>query len=195
MTLRLVQRTIPTLMVAACLAPAAWGGNLEAGFHAGLGTAANEDIRSTDVGPEFGVWLILWPTSRLSIAADWAYLPRDEFHISVAGAPVGERNRNRQHVDVTLQYHFGPSSGFRFFVEAGGGSLWNNRDVINPTGTPAFLRAGKKSERHCVWTLGGGIRRRIAPHLNWIGEIKVHDPRSETMRGTRVFTGIVVSWR
>jgi hypothetical protein len=195
MVARLVRRTGLVLAASLLMASGVRGGNVEAGFHAGLGTAANEDIRRTDVGPEFGVWLILWPSSRIALAADWGYLPREEFQTSVGGAPVGERDRNRQHVDLTLQYHFGDPSGFRFFVEAGGGRLWNNRDVDNPTGTPAFEWAGKESTMRCVWTFGGGMRKRIAPHLHWIGEFKVHNPQSDTTRGVRVFTGIAVSWK
>ena len=140
--------------------------NFEFGGHAGVAILGSEGPTlspDTNVGAEFGLWVVLWPSSKWAIAADWAYVPRDDFHLDLEPFPVGETKRNRQYVDITLQYHFTEVPLFSPFLEVGGGAHWNNREVINPGGAPGFEEAGKESSRFAVWTIGGGIRKRIAP--------------------------------
>lgn len=171
--------------------------NIEAGGHVGLGVLGSEGPRTspeTNTGLERGLWFILQATPRWSIAADWSYIPRDEFLLDEP-SPVGESGRNRQYVDVTLQYHFQHFRSFKPFVEIGGGAHWNNRNVSNPGGVPDFEEQGKESTRFGVWTVGGGIRRRIAPHLNWIAEAKAHNLGRDGKDGFRLFTGLTVSLR
>ena len=172
--------------------------NLEGGAHVGVGVLGSEGPTvspDTDVGGEFGVWVALWPSSRWAIVADWAYVPRNDFRLDVQSFPVGETSRNRQYVDVTLQYHFRKVPLVSPFLEVGGGAHWNNRHVINPRGVPSFEGEGKESTRFGVWTIGGGFRKRIAPHLSWIAEMKVHNLGSDGRDGFRVLTGIMVSLR
>ena len=172
--------------------------NFEGGAHVGVAVLGSEGPTvspDTNVGGEFGLWVALWPSSNWAIVADWAYVPRGDFLLDLEPFPVGETNRNRQYVDVTLQYHFKELPVFSPFLEVGGGAHWNNRDVINPGGLPGFEEAGKESSRFGVWTIGGGIRKRIAPHLNWITEMKIHNLGRDGRDGFRIFTGITVSLR
>lgn len=171
--------------------------NLEAGFHGGLAVTGNQDYvpRGTEESTEYGVWVIFWPDDQLSIAADWAFIPQSDFTTTLNGFAVGERKRNRQYVDVTLQYHFWRNENQSVFAEIGGGSLWNNRDVFNPDGAADFEEAGKESTRFAVWTVGAGFRRRLLPHLNWTSQIKLHNPGFEERHGFRLFSGLTVSWR
>ncbi len=172
--------------------------NFEAGAHLGVAVLGSEGPTlspNTNTGAEFGLWVALWPSSNWAIAADWAYVPRGDFLLDLEPFLVGETNRNRQYVDITLQYHFTELPLFAPFLEVGGGAHWNNRDVINPGAVPGFEEAGKESSRFGVWTIGGGIRKKIAPHLNWIAEMKVHNLGRDGREGFRVFTGITVSLR
>ena len=172
--------------------------NFEVGGHVGFAVLGSEERTlspETETGGEFGLWVAIWPSSRWALAADWSYVPRDDFLLTTEPFPVGEVNRNRQFVDFTLQYHFPEVPFFSPFVEAGGGAHWNNRDVVNPGGLPGFGHPGKESTRWGMWTIGGGFRKRIAPHLNWITEIKVHNLGRTGRDSLRVFTGLTVSLR
>jgi hypothetical protein len=175
--------------------PQSFGQNLEGGLHAGLAVLGEEvAMLGEETGAEFGVWLNLWPSQVLNISVNWAYLPREDYSITVDGSVVGENDRNRQYVDVTLQYHFLQRERWSVFLEGGGGSLWNNRQVINPGGFPDFEEAGKESTRKNIWTVGGGLRYRLIPHLNCVLEFKTHSPGSES-QAVRVITGLTVSLR
>ena len=169
--------------------------NLEGGAHAGFGVIGDTTPLGTETSPAYGVWVLIWPNDRFAVAGEWAYLTRDSWQETKDGFVVGETNRNRQHVDLTLQFHLAERSGFRFFAEGGGGKHWNNRTVQNPGGIPQFEESGKESTSFGVWTLGVGVRKKLLPHLNWIAETKLHNPGSETKYGVRFFTGLSVSLR
>lgn len=173
----------------------ALGQNIEAGIHGGLASISGHAPDRSETGGEYGVWLGLWPNDSIAVSFDWAYLPLAEFESTLNGSLVGERSRNRQYVDVTLQYHLVRASRVSAFLEAGGGAHWDNRDVFNPSGESGFEEAGKESTRTGVWTLGGGLRTRILPHLNWINEIKLHNLGSREKEGLRFLTGLTFSWR
>lgn len=178
------------------LAPTlALGQNIEAGVHGGLANINGHAPERTETGGEFGIWVGLWPDESFAVALDWAYLPLEDFDSTVNGNLVGERSRNRQYVDVTLQYHLVKANRISAFVEAGGGAHWDNRDVFNPTSQPGFQEAGKESTLTGIWTLGGGIRSRIASHLNWINELKLHNLGGREKEGLRFLTGLTISWK
>lgn len=169
--------------------------NIEGGMHVGLAILGDETPLGSETGGEYGVWFALWPAERVAIAADWSYASRDSFQTTIDGDPVGESERNRQYVDITLQYHIPVHERWTFFVEGGGGAHWNNRHVSNPMGNPGFAEDGKESTRQGVWTVGSGFRCKIAPHLNWIGELKLHNLGQDERDGLRLITGLTVSWR
>ncbi|GAB4243588.1 MAG: hypothetical protein Kow00109_19410 [Acidobacteriota bacterium] len=169
--------------------------NVAAGFHVGLGSARDVVGPPRDGTPELGVWLQLQPAEHWWISFDWAYLPRDSFFPPYAGIPYGETERNRQVVDCTLQYRFLTFSGFRPYVELGGGFLWNNRTVLNPEYLPGFPEPGKESTREFVFSVGAGVVRSLNRHLHWIVGWKTHHPGSRSLQTDRVFTGLAVSWR
>jgi len=180
-----------------CLPAALAQWNLEAGMHGGIAATGNQDYvpGGTEEGGEYGVWLILTLSDRIGVAADWAFLPQDDFLIRFDHSPVGERNRNRQYVDFTLQYHVWRGLNRSVFAEIGGGSHWNNRDVINPSGIPQFEEAGKESTRSGIWTVGAGFRQRLFPHLHWVSEVKVHNLGRQENYGLRLFSGLTLSWK
>lgn len=169
--------------------------NAEVGFHLGGARITDRPPLTQETTPELGVWLQLWPTERLALSFDWAYLPREDFVDSQSNFMIGERDRNRQYVDITLQFHLLEAGPATFFLEGGGGALWNNRDVINPSGFPGFEEAGKESTRRGVWTLGGGFRWPLIPHLNWIAQLKAHNLGSDEKGGIRFLTGLTLSWK
>lgn len=169
--------------------------NFEGGGHAGFAIIGDETILGRETGPEFGVWLNVWALESLAISCEWAYLPREDFTFSLDSTLLGEEARNRQYVDVTLQFHLIHRERWSVFLEGGGGSHWDNRHVINPSGYPGFEEQGKESTRTGVWTIGGGVRTRLVNHLNWINEVKVHNPGSHDAYGVRLLTGITVSWK
>jgi len=177
------------------LGSSAHGINLAGGGHIGFAVIGDETVLGTETGPEFGVWLNVWPTEFLAISCEWGYIPREDFTFTMDSLLLGEEARNRQYVDVTLQIHFFRRDRFSVFVEAGGGSHWDNRHVINPNGHPGFEPQGKESTKNGVWTVGGGIRTKLIPHLNWINEVKFHNPGSSDSYGVRILTGLTVSWK
>lgn len=166
------------------------GKNIEAGAHLGLFSIGGETALRRESGGEYGIWLGLWPTDRIALVAEWGRLPREDF---IRQGPVGETDRNRQYVDFTLQFQLEEWAGLRPFLEAGGGSHWNNRNVINPTGVPDFEEAGKESTSRGVWTLGGGFRKELIPHLRWMVEVKLHNLGADQKDGLRFLTGVLFS--
>lgn len=186
-----------TVVIFILLFSPALGQNLEAGFHGGIAALGSPDHvpHDTEKGVQYGVWLIFWPGDYLSVAADWAIVPEDDFMTFIDGFSVGEESRNRQYVDITLQYHFWRTRNHSGFAEIGGGTHWNNRNVLNPDGATEFEEPGKESSRFAVWTLGVGFRQRLLSHLNWISQIKLHNPGLQDRYGFRVLTGVTVSWK
>lgn len=185
------------LILMTCLPAALAQWNLEGGLHGGMAATGNRGYvpGGTEEGGEYGVWLIFTLSDQVSVAADWAFLPQDDFLTLIDNFPVGEKDRNRQYVDITLQYHIWRGLNRSVFAEIGGGSHWNNRDVINPSAIPQFEEAGKESTRSGVWTLGAGFRQRLLPHLHWISQVKVHNPGREESYGLRLFSGLTFSWK
>ncbi len=169
--------------------------NIEAGVHGGYAFLQDSTVLGDESGPEYGVWLNLWMTDRLAVSGDWAYIYRDDFHQVVDGFPYGEIARNRQHVDLTVQYQFFRDHGWSAFGEIGGGFLYDNRHIDNPHALPGFIESGKQSTRKGVFTLGGGFRRDLTTHLHWVGGVKLHNPGSDDAETIRFTTGITVSWR
>lgn len=191
-------RLLPFLLCILASTSSGVAQNLEGGIHGGFSLLGREPSVSPlgrEKGTELGVWVILWPKSRFALAADWSYIPRPDFETLLDSSTVGESRRNRQYVDLTLQYHVPVSDGARFFVQAGGGRQWNNRDVINPSGVPSFEEHGYESTPSGVWTLGAGFRHEIVRHVHWIVELKAHSPRRAERDGWRAFTGITFSLR
>lgn len=193
----MIARAIICFTVFSLLLSAPFAQNIEAGLHGGLAVTGNPDYvpGGNESGSEYGVWLILSPSDRFSVAADWTFIPQDDFMASVSNSTVGERDRNRQYVDLTLQLSLWRGPGRSVFAEVGGGSHWNNRKVINPDGIAQFEEAGKESSRSAVWTLGAGFRQRIFPHLNWISQVKLHNPGHEEKHGVRFLSGLAISWK
>lgn len=168
--------------------------NLEAGVHVGAAILSEETPRGAGVSREFGVWLQWWAQDRLALSADWALLPLNDWQLLRAPSLVGEVDRNRQFVDLTLQYHFLKSERGSLFAEVGGGSFWNNRFVLNPNGFRDFEPQGKESTRKSMWSLGTGFRKALVPHLYWLGQVKIHNPGADSTT-VRVFTGLTVAWK
>ena len=169
--------------------------NVEAGLHAGYAFLHDTTVLGNEQGPEYGVWLNLWPSQRFALSADWSYIYRDEFRQLVGDLPYGELARNRQHVDLTIQYYFLERHRWSAFGEIGGGYLWNNRDIYNPHALPGLIESGKQSTRYGVFTLGGGLRRSLTGHLHWVSEVKFHNPGSDDHQTIRLITGVTFSWR
>jgi len=169
---------------------------LEGGIHGDFSLIAADSPLGTEKDFGFGVWALLWPTSgkQWAIAADWAYIPRNDYTVTVDSHLLGESERNRQYVDITFQFYLKTYSRTSFFVEAGGGAFWNNRQIINPSGFSGFLPQGPEHTRIGMWTIGGGLRRKLIPHLNWITEVKYHNPGRDQRNGGRLFTGLVVGF-
>ena len=174
---------------------------LEGGLHTDFSIIGADGPLGTEKGVGFGVWALFWPlpNKHLALCADWAKIYRDEY-ITLLPAPgggsfrVGETERNRQYVDATLQYYLKSGGKTNFFVEAGGGALWNNSQVVNPNGVPSFSPQGPQHVRKGMYTLGGGVRRQIIPHLHWVGEVKYHNMGRDTRDGGRFFTGLVIGF-
>lgn len=169
--------------------------NIEAGVHGGYAFLHGSTILGNESGPEYGVWLNLWPLDRLAVSGDWSYIYRDDFRQTVGDFTYGELARNRQHVDLTLQYYFLHRHAWSAFGEIGGGFLYNNRDIVNPHNLPGFIESGKQSTRRGVFTVGGGIRRDLTKHVHWVGEVKVHNPGSSDAQTIRFVMGVAFSWR
>ncbi|HON00458.1 MAG TPA: hypothetical protein PLM33_09430 [Acidobacteriota bacterium] len=167
--------------------------DIAGGFHVGFGRVSEDVGPADDTTPELGVWLQLQVADSWWLAADWSYLPRDPFLPPFQGVPHGEIDRNRQHVDLTLQYHFTPDARGSFFVEGGFGFLWNNRTAVNPEFLPEYPEPGKESTRKNVFTIGAGYRRQVVPHLHWIVEGKAHNLSSSSKETLRLVTGLLVS--
>lgn len=171
---------------------------LEGGFHGDFSLIAAECPLGTEKDFGFGVWALLWlptPERHWAIAGDWAYIPRDSYTFNTADSHLlGESERNRQYVDVTLQYHFKLRDRTSLFLEGGGGAFWNNRQVINPNGDPRFPPQGPEHTRVGMWTIGGGLRQQLVPHLHWIAEAKYHNPGHDGKNGGRFITGLVVGF-
>ena len=169
--------------------------NLEGGFHLGYAVLTDDTILGTETGGEYGVWLNLWPAGSWSVSADWSRIGRQDFTETAAGSPYAEERRNRQLVDLVLQYHFLRIRSWGLFVDAGGGALYNNRYIYNPDAIPGREESGKESTKKWLVTLGGGFRAGLAPHLNWVAEAKFHNPGSSTKETIRFITGLTVSWK
>ena len=169
--------------------------NLEGGFHVGYAVLTDDTVLGTESGGEYGVWLNLWPTDRWAVSADWSRIGRDPFSETVAGSPYGEVKRNRQLVDLDLQYHFLRAGRWSLFGEAGIGALYNNRHIYNPDAIPGREESGKESTKKWFGTLGAGVRSKIVPHLNWIAEAKFHNPGSGTTETIRFISGLTLSWK
>ena len=169
--------------------------NLEGGFHVGVGWVGETDLTPSEGSFEYGVIALLWPTDTLAISGYWSFLPLNDVLGSRDSVPLGEIDRNRQYVDITLQYHFFRRARYSIFAEGGGGSFWNNRWVVNPGGFSDFVPQGKESTHHAMWTVGGGFRYRLRPHVNWINQLKMHNLGSTSKDGLEVFTGVTVSWK
>ena len=169
---------------------------LEGGAHTGLSVIGADGPLGTEAGYEFGVWAIWYPFSnkRFSFSADWGYVPRDGYATTLNSLAVGESDRNRQYVDLTFQYHVKKADKTSFFVEAGGGALWNNSQIVNPNGVPGFPPQGPQHFRKGMYTVGAGVRRRLNDHLAWIAEAKVHNLGRDERDGARVMTGLVVGF-
>jgi len=169
---------------------------LEGGMHTGLSVIGTDGPLGTETGYEFGVWAILFPFSdkRFSFSADWGYVPRDGYATTLNSFAVGESDRNRQYVDVTFQYYPKRGNKASFFVEAGGGALWNNSQIINPNGVPQFFAQGPQHLRKGMYTLGAGVRYRFNKHVSWLTEGKVHNLFRDERDGARVMTGFVVGF-
>ena len=133
------------------------GQTLEGGFHTDFSIIGADGPLGTEKGTGFGLWALYWPISNkhFALCADWAKIYRDEY-ITLIPAPgggsfrVGETERNRQYVDATLQFYLKSAGKTNFFVEAGGGALWNNSQVVNPNGVPYLLaaRPSARAKRH-----------------------------------------------
>ncbi len=169
--------------------------NIEGGMHVGYAFLHGITVLRSETGPEYGVWLNLWPTDSVAVSADWSYIYRDEFRQDVGDFTYGEVRRNRQHVDLTLQYFFLRHQRWRAFGEIGGGFLYNNRHIDNLHDLPGFYPSGKQSTRRGVFTIGGGLRRDLIAHLHWVGEVKFHNPGSSDAQTVRLITGLTISWR
>ena len=169
--------------------------NIEGGIHGGFGKIGDDTFLGSETNAAYGAWLLLWPTDRFSIAADWTYMARPSFEYSIGDFLVGETDRNRQYVDITLQFHIMKEEPIGLFIEAGGGAHWNNRQVVNPNGVPEFEEQGKESTRQSIWTVGGGFRIKLVKHIHWITGVKFHNPGENTSYGSRFLTGITVSLR
>lgn len=169
--------------------------DLEGGFHVGYSVLNDDTVLGRETGGEYGVWLNLWPTDRWSVSADWSRIAREDFSETVAGSPYGEVKRNRQLVDLVLQYHFLQAGRWGLFADLGGGAMYNNRHIYNPDAIPGREESGKESTKHWLFTLGGGVRARLVPHLNWVAEAKFHNPGSDTKETIRFITGLTLSWK
>lgn len=181
------------LLIGTTISTAAHAQNIGAGMHVGYASLNDTTILGSESGPEYGVWLNLWPAERFAVSADWSYIYRDDFQQQAGEFTYGEVQRNRQHVDLTLQWYFLKRGRWSCFGEAGGGFLWNNRHADNPHGLPEFIPSGKQSTRKGVLTLGGGIRRDLFAHLHWVSEVKFHNPGSSDDRTIRFLTGLTIS--
>ncbi len=170
--------------------------NIEGGAHLGISALGDQEfVEETALEREAGIWVLLWPATNIALAGDWTYVPQDDFQFFRGPFLVGERDRNRQYFDMTLQYYFYNRESTRFFVQFGGGWLWDNREVINLQGVPDFEEHGPETSLHSMWTLGAGARKRLVPHLHWITEVKLHNPGRDHRDGFRALTGLTVSWR
>ncbi len=168
--------------------------SFQAGVHTGVARLGGGAPLGDETDFEYGFWVGLELDSRLDLIADWTRISRESFRWEPGGFPLGEDKRNRQIVDVTLRYHFLEAGGFRFFGEFGGGSYWNNRTVFNPLGYPGAPEAGKESTRRNLWTLGAGVRRRLAPHLHGILQGRIHN-LSCSEDAARLMGGLMFTWR
>lgn len=168
---------------------------VQAGFHVGGARMKTSSPLNPEGATEYGVWVGLELDQRLDFIADWTRISQESFRLTPSGFSVGEDQRNRQIVDFTVRYHFAESGGFRWFVEGGGGSYWNNRQVYNPQGYPGFLEAGKQSTRKNLWTFGAGVRRKLAPHLDWILQGRFHNLTCRDGDAKRVLTGLMLTWK
>ena len=186
---------LATIGLVLLLGDSIYGINLGGGGHVGFAVIGDETVLGTETGHEFGVWLNIWPADFLAVSCEWGYIPRDDFTFTKDSFLLGEEDRNRQYVDVTVQFHFLRRERYSLFIEGGGGSHWDNRQVLNPNGYPGFEGQGKESTREGVWTVGGGIRTRLAHHLNWVNEVKLHNLGSSDSYGLRLLTGLTVSWK
>ena len=171
---------------------------LEGGFHGDFSLIASDSPLGTEKDLGFGVWALLWmptPGKHWAIAGDWAYIPRNSYTFNTTDFHLlGESERNRQYVDVTLQYYLKLKNRTSVFLEGGGGAFWNNRQVINPNGDPRFAPQGPEHTRFGMWTVGGGFRQQLVPHLHWVAEVKYHNPGRDHRNGGRFFTGLVVGF-
>ncbi|RPJ56464.1 MAG: hypothetical protein EHM23_23490 [Acidobacteria bacterium] len=170
---------------------------LEGGVHGDFSLIAADSPLGTEKDFGFGVWAVLWPTpgKRWAIAGDWALIPRNSYTFNTADSHLlGESERNRQYVDVTLQYYLKLRDRTSFFLEAGGGAFWNNSQIVNPRGDARFPPQGPDHQRIGMWTVGGGFRQRVVPHLYWVAEMKYHNPGRDARNGGRFFTGLVVGF-
>jgi hypothetical protein len=169
---------------------------LQGGAHTGLSVIGADGPLGTETGYEFGVWAIWYPFSdkRFSFSADWGYVPRDGYATTLNSFAVGESDRNRQYVDVTFQYYLKRGRKASFFLEAGGGALWNNSQIVNPNGVPGFPPQGPQHFRKGMYTVGAGVRYRLNKHLAWLTEGKVHNLGRDERDGLRVMTGLVVGF-
>lgn len=164
----------------------------EIGGHSGFAVIDDATILGLERTAVWGVWVGVRTSERVGLVAAWAYLPRASFTENREGFLLGEDQRNRQYVDVTVQIHLTSDSPLELFLLAGGGRLWNNRDVVNPSGFPDFEEAGKESSPKNFWTAGGGFRFPVTSRLFWNTELKLDDVGRADRRGIRVQTGILV---
>jgi hypothetical protein len=178
-------------VIACCLNPL-FSQHAEIGGHTGFAVIDDDTILGLERTAAWGVWLGVRPSERIGLVAAWAYLPRSSFSENRDGFLLGENQRNRQYVDVTVQIHLTSNSPLELFLLAGGGRLWNNRDVVNPGGFPDFEEAGKESTPKNFWTAGGGFRLPVASRLIWNTELKLDDVTRADRRGIRVQTGLLV---
>jgi hypothetical protein len=169
---------------------------LEGGVHGGVSVIGADGPLGTETGYEYGVWALLYPFSdkRWSFCGEWAYVPRDGYTATLDSYTIGESDRNRQYVDFTLQYHLREKRKTSFFIEGGGGALWNNSQIINPNGVPQFFPQGPQHVRKRMYTIGGGVRRRFNDHVSWVAEAKVHNLGRDERDGARFITGLVVGF-
>ncbi|MFB3903837.1 MAG: hypothetical protein ACE15E_10320 [Acidobacteriota bacterium] len=171
---------------------------LEGGVHGDFSLIAADSPSGTEKDFGFGVWALLWvptPGKNWAIAGDWAYIPRNSYTFNTADSHLlGESKRNRQYVDVTLQYYLKLQDRTSLFLEGGGGAFWNNRQIVNPQGDTRFPPQGPDHQRVGMWTLGAGFRRQVVPHIHWVGEVKYHNPGRNERNGGRFFTGLVVGF-
>lgn len=167
--------------------------SLQAGVHTGVARLGGGPPLGDETDFEYGFWVGLQLDPRLEVIADWTRISRESFRWTPGGFPVGEDSRNRQIVDVTLRYSYAEVGGCRFFAELGGGSYWNNRIVFNPQGYPGAPEAGKESTRRNLWTLGVGVRRRLAPHMDGIVQGRFHNLSCDE-DASRLLAGLMFTW-